>query len=79
MRSGLVFYARYNWYYHTLPQRNVNNRVMYWPRGRVWGGSSSLNAMVYVRGHAEDYNRWAREGAEGWSYEEREYFVLRAS
>ena len=40
---------KYNWYYHTLPQRNVNNRVMYWPRGRVWGGSSSLNAMVYVR------------------------------
>ena len=53
----MVFYARYNWYYHTLPQRNVNNRVMYWPRGRVWGGSSSLNAMAYVRGHAEDYNR----------------------
>ena len=60
---------------------------MYWPRGRVWGGSSSLNAMVYVRsisnfrfhfgnedqcfrGHAEDYNRWEREGATGWSYED---------
>lgn len=42
---------------------------MYWPRGRVWGGSSSLNAMVYIRGHAEDYNRWQREGAEGWDYE----------
>ena len=42
---------------------------MYWPRGRVWGGSSSLNAMVYVRGHAEDYNRWEREGAAGWGYE----------
>ena len=62
--------TRYNWYYHTVPQKNVNNRRMYWPRGRVWGGSSSLNAMVYVRGHAEDYNRWAREGATGWSYEE---------
>ena len=60
---------KYNWYYHTLPQRHVNNRVMYWPRGRVWGGSSSLNAMAYVRGHAEDYNRWEREGAAGWSYE----------
>ena len=43
---------------------------MYWPRGRVWGGSSSLNAMAYVRGHAEDYNRWQREGASGWSYED---------
>ncbi len=47
----------------------MDNRVMYWPRGRVWGGSSSLNAMVYIRGHAEDYNRWQREGAEGWDYE----------
>ena len=45
---------KYNWYYHTVPQQHVNNRVMYWPRGRVWGGSSSLNAMVYIRGHAED-------------------------
>lgn len=60
---------RYNWYYHTLPQAQMNNRVLYWPRGRVWGGSSSLNAMVYIRGHAEDYNRWQREGAEGWDYE----------
>ncbi len=51
---------RYNWFYHTLPQENCNNRVMYWPRGRVWGGSSSLNAMVYVRGHAADYDRWER-------------------
>ena len=60
---------KYNWYYHTVPQEHVNNRVMYWPRGRVWGGSSSLNAMVYIRGHAEDYNRWEREGADGWNYE----------
>ncbi|CDQ69798.1 choline dehydrogenase, mitochondrial [Oncorhynchus mykiss] len=58
-----------NWFYHTLPQEHVNNRVMYWPRGRVWGGSSSLNAMVYIRGHGEDYNRWQREGAEGWDYD----------
>merc|ERR1719481_584860 len=61
---------KYNWYYHTLPQENCNNRVMYWPRGRVWGGSSSLNAMAYVRGHAEDYNRWERQGAKGWNYED---------
>ncbi|KAK1786584.1 hypothetical protein P4O66_003032 [Electrophorus voltai] len=51
------------------PQTGMDGRVMYWPRGRVWGGSSSLNAMVYVRGHAEDYNRWHREGAGGWDYE----------
>uniref|UniRef100_A0A8C5KJE4 Choline dehydrogenase n=1 Tax=Jaculus jaculus TaxID=51337 RepID=A0A8C5KJE4_JACJA len=59
---------RYNWYYHTESQPSMDGRVMYWPRGRVWGGSSSLNAMVYIRGHAEDYNRWHRQGAEGWDY-----------
>uniref|UniRef100_UPI003AAF2E91 choline dehydrogenase, mitochondrial n=1 Tax=Centroberyx gerrardi TaxID=166262 RepID=UPI003AAF2E91 len=60
---------KYNWFYHTLPQAHMDDRVMYWPRGRVWGGSSSLNAMVYIRGHGEDYNRWQREGAEGWDYQ----------
>lgn len=59
---------KYNWYYHTVPQKHMNDRVMYWPRGRVWGGSSALNAMVYIRGHAHDYDRWEKEGAEGWSY-----------
>ncbi|XP_005600604.1 choline dehydrogenase, mitochondrial isoform X1 [Equus przewalskii] len=59
---------RYNWYYHTEPQPGLDGRVLYWPRGRVWGGSSSLNAMVYIRGHAEDYERWHREGAAGWDY-----------
>lgn len=60
---------KYNWYYHTTSQKHMDNRIMYWPRGRVWGGSSSLNAMVYIRGHAEDYNRWSREGAIGWDYD----------
>ena len=41
---------------------------MYWPRGRVWGGSSALNAMVYIRGHAYDYDGWEAAGAKGWSY-----------
>lgn len=59
---------KYNWYYMTEPEPGMNNRVMYWPRGRVWGGSSSLNAMVYIRGHAYDYDRWEKEGASGWSY-----------
>ncbi|KAL3860165.1 hypothetical protein ACJMK2_010323 [Sinanodonta woodiana] len=59
---------KYNWYYHTEPEQRMNNRVMYWPRGRVWGGSSSLNAMVYIRGHAYDYDRWEKEGAISWSY-----------
>ncbi|XP_022781987.1 choline dehydrogenase, mitochondrial-like [Stylophora pistillata] len=59
---------QYNWYYETEPQEFINNRRSYQPRGRVWGGSSSLNAMVYIRGHAYDYDRWEKEGAEGWSY-----------
>lgn len=59
---------QYNWYYLTEPEPGMNGRVMYWPRGRVWGGSSSLNAMVYIRGHAYDYDRWEKEGAVGWSY-----------
>lgn len=59
---------KYNWYYNTVPQKHMNERTMYWPRGRVWGGSSALNAMVYIRGHALDYDRWEAEGAKGWSY-----------
>lgn len=59
---------QYNWYYHTEPEPYMNNRVMYQPRGRVWGGSSSLNAMVYIRGNAYDYDNWEALGAEGWSY-----------
>jgi choline dehydrogenase len=59
---------RYNWHYETEPQPHMDGRRMYWPRGRVLGGSSSLNAMVYVRGHALDYDRWAAGGLPGWSY-----------
>lgn len=59
---------KYNWFYHTVPQKHLNNREIYCPRGRVWGGSSSLNAMVYIRGHAFDYDRWQVEGCDGWSY-----------
>ncbi|XP_071172539.1 uncharacterized protein [Mytilus edulis] len=58
----------YNWYYHTEPEKGMNDRVMYWPRGRVWGGSSSLNAMVYIRGNALDYDGWEKLGATSWSY-----------
>jgi choline dehydrogenase len=59
---------KYNWYYHTEPQPHMNQRSLYWPRGKVWGGGSALNAMVYIRGHALDYDRWENEGAKGWSY-----------
>lgn len=64
MPSALMYnlgHDKYNWYYETVKQPNVRDRKFYWPRGRVFGGSSSLNAMVYVRGHAYDQNRWAKE------------------
>ena len=59
-----------NYGYETEPVANVNGRRMYWPRGRGWGGSSSINAMVYIRGHAADYDQWSQAGNSGWSYEE---------
>ena len=60
---------RYNWYYHTEPEPSMDGRRMYCPRGRVLGGSSSINGMVYIRGHAFDYDGWAqRPGLEHWSY-----------
>ena len=58
---------KYNWNYNTEPQANLNQRKLVWPRGKVLGGSSSLNAMCYVRGHALDFERWAEE-ASGWDY-----------
>jgi len=60
---------KYNWYYHSEPEPFMNNRAVYCPRGRVLGGSSSINGMVYIRGHALDYEGWARQqGLENWSY-----------
>ncbi|MDO9417187.1 choline dehydrogenase [Pararhizobium sp.] len=59
---------RYNWGYLSEPEPNLNNRRITAPRGKVIGGSSSINGMVYVRGHAEDFNRWEALGAQGWAY-----------
>mmetsp|Transcript_433 Transcript_433/g.567 ORF Transcript_433/g.567 Transcript_433/m.567 type:complete len:180 (+) Transcript_433:2637-3176(+) len=60
---------RYNWDFHTVPQKGLNNRRVHQPRGKVFGGSSSINAMVYVRGHALDLERWEKEeNAKGWGY-----------
>ena len=60
----------YNWHYETTPQKHCNDRRMYWPRGKTLGGSSAINAMLYVRGHASDYDHWRQLGNEGWSYED---------
>jgi choline dehydrogenase len=61
--------SEFDWGYTTTPQPGLNGRENYWPRGKTLGGSSSINAMMYVRGHPWDYDRWERLGNEGWSYE----------
>ena len=58
----------YDWGYKSQPEPHLHNRELVTPRGKVVGGSSSINGMVYVRGHAGDYNHWAESGAQGWSY-----------
>ncbi|EEW25143.1 choline dehydrogenase [Rhodobacter ferrooxidans] len=60
--------GRYDWGYHTEPEPYLGGRSLVTPRGKVIGGSSSINGMVYVRGHARDFDHWAEQGASGWSY-----------
>ena len=59
---------RYNWGYLSEPEPNLNKRRITAPRGKVIGGSSSINGLVYVRGHSQDFNRWEELGARGWAY-----------
>ncbi|WP_293750431.1 choline dehydrogenase [uncultured Paraglaciecola sp.] len=69
---GLAFLSRMTnlgWEYDTEPQSQLNNRQLFWPRGKVLGGSSSLNAMCYVRGVPEDYDQWSELGAKGWDWQ----------
>ena len=71
MKSGSV-----DWHYHTDPQPHMDHRVLFWPRGKVLGGSSAINGMVYIRGHASDYDMWAQLGNRGWSYSDcLPYFI----
>ena len=60
--------SRYDWGYSTEPEPHLDNRSLATPRGKVIGGSSSINGMVYVRGHARDFDHWQASGANGWSY-----------
>lgn len=58
----------YDWGFHSEPEPHLGGRIMATPRGKVIGGSSSINGMIYVRGHAKDFDHWAESGAHGWSY-----------
>ena len=59
-----------NWCYHTEPEAEMNGREIAWPRGKVLGGTSSINGRVYIRGQREDYDSWAAAGNPGWSYDD---------
>ena len=65
---GMLPTRHMNWAYQTEPQAGLGGRRGYQPRGRTLGGSSSMNAMIYMRGHRSDYDDWAALGNAGWSY-----------
>jgi choline dehydrogenase len=67
-----------NWNYGTEPEAAIGGRSIHWPRGRVLGGSSSINGMLYIRGNAADYDGWAQRGCRGWSWEEVLPFFLKS-
>ena len=67
---GQLLKSQYDWDYSSQPEPGLDGRFIYLPRGKTLGGSSSLNAMIYIRGHRADYDGWAADGAKGWSYDE---------
>ncbi len=71
-----MFNPRYNWCFYTEPDPGMNNRKVYWPRGKVLGGSSAINGLIFVRGQREDYEHWARLGNHGWAWNDvLPYFI----
>ena len=68
--GGLWSSPRYNWSFDGEPEPTMHNRSIFQPRGRILGGSSSINGMCFIRGHALDFERWVTEGANGWSWRE---------
>ncbi|MGH3322175.1 MAG: GMC family oxidoreductase [Streptosporangiaceae bacterium] len=74
-----LFKTAYDWDYTTVPQPALHGRALYWPRGRMVGGCSSINAMIYIRGNRVDYNAWRDEhGCAGWGYDELLPYFRRA-
>jgi choline dehydrogenase len=76
--SLLTAKGDYNWGFWTEPEPNLEGRRLWWPRGRGWGGSSSINGMVYIRGHARDYDQWRQMGLAGWGYADVLPYFMRA-
>ena len=67
---GMLFGPRINWRFHTAPQVNLDNREIWYPQGKTLGGSSAINAMIYIRAQREDYDEWASFGNDGWGYDD---------
>lgn len=76
--GSTYYHPRYNYMYQSQPEPNMKGRTLYVPRGKCLGGSGSINAMIYVRGQAQDFNDWAAAGNPGWSYDQvlREGIIL---
>ena len=70
--------TKLDWGYKTTPQLHTDNRVHEWPRGKVIGGTSSINAMAHVRGHPNDFNHWAEHGCAGWGYSDLLPYFIRS-
>src|SRR6267154_71133 len=74
-----LFRSSHDWAFFTEPQPHLGNRELYWPRGKVLGGSSSINAMIYIRGNRYDFQTWRDEhGCAGWGYEDLMPYFRRA-
>ncbi len=73
-----LYKSERDWAYHTMPEPGCASRQLYIPRGKMLGGSSSMNAMLYIRGSRRDYDGWAEAGCAGWSYEEVLPYFIRA-
>lgn len=73
-----MFKTEVDWNYTTEPQPNLHGRALYWPRGKVIGGSSSINAMIYIRGNSRDFDEWERLDNPGWAYRDVLPYFLRA-
>ena len=73
-----LFKSEVDWAYETDPEPHLGERRLFWPRGKMLGGCSSINAMLYIRGHRRDYDRWLEFGCEGWGWEDVFPFFLRA-